>query len=160
SSSVRRIGAAPATRTLSATMSGATRRIPTERLAKAPHDLANTRRGRPNGRRYSRVGPCRLAPRRNPDPSIPALPGTFVDRKERRRREATRSPPTGQEDVTMERQRFRLGIVAMAAWAGVSLPVRSGAQQLEDAIRSITATESVVEITLFSSRGFPVRDQQ
>jgi len=60
----------------------------------------------------------------------------------------------------MDRQRFRLGIVATAAWAGVSVPVRPGAQQLEDAIRSITVTESVVEITLFSSRGFPVRDQQ
>ena len=59
-----------------------------------------------------------------------------------------------------DRRRFRLGVVGLVAWAAVSLASRAGAQAEGEAIRGIVLTDAGVEITLFSSRGFPVRNEK
>jgi hypothetical protein len=58
----------------------------------------------------------------------------------------------------MGTQRYWLGIVGLLAWAVVSVTARAGAQPDENTIHGIAVTDAGVEITLHSSRGFPVRD--
>src|SRR5262245_43944478 len=57
-------------------------------------------------------------------------------------------------------RRLRCGVIGLLVCTTVALASRAGAQGDVNVIQGITFTSSGVEITLFSSRGFPVRDQK